>query len=230
MKQSLGGFVYLAQKIDKRLKPLEQKWVGVMRKSTIVKQLQEAVKPFGAIVLWEKNERLKPDSKWLKGYYVWSRKQQPIELIFEFSSESPYYNWDQKDGRPRRTLFYISQTLQHELIHKAQNAKRDPDNYTWDYYQPINHRKKGVSKLNIEYLSMFDEMDSFGHDIAMEIKYHYPKYDPNDVLKNIKEYKLLKSYRYYLKVFKGTRWKVIHDRLLKNVHKWLPYVTVMEKR
>ena len=227
----IGGFVYLAKKIDRRLLLLEKKWTGVMRKTTIIKQLQDALKPFGVVVTVETNSRLAPNHKWIKGFFYWNRKHQPIELGIEFSSESPYYDWNGDRGRPRKTLFTISQTVQHELIHKFQNQRRDPDRYSWDYYIPIKHRKNGIAKSNIEYLGMLDELDTYGHDIAMEIKYHYPKLDPYDVLRNIKKYKLLFSYRYYLKVFKGVRsWKEIHDRLLKNVHKWLPYVTVMEKR
>jgi len=221
--------VYLAEKIDRRLLALKDKWVGRMRKSTIVEQLQQALKPFGVIVLWEKNQRLKANHKWIKGFYYWNRRQQPVEVILEFSTESPYYDWNHPQAKVQRTLFFISQTVQHELIHKAQNARRDPETYTHDLYQPINHRKTGAAKSQIEYLSMFDEIDSFGHDIAMEICYHYPKLDPYEVLKNISNYRLLKSYRYYLKTFEGTRWRVIHERLIKKIHGWLPYVTVMEK-
>lgn len=222
--------MYLAEKIDRRLTALESRWTGRMRKSTIISQLQAALKPFGVIVLWERNERLRPNHKWIKGYYYWNRRHQPIEIILEFSTESPYYDWDHEPGRVRRTLFYLSQTLQHELIHKAQNQRRNPENYTHDLYLPINHRKTGAAKSQIEYLSMFDEIDSYGHDIAMEIKYHYPRKDPYEVLKNIKSHRLLKSYRYYVRTFAGTRWTDIHDRLIKKIHGWLPYVTVQEKR
>ena len=222
--------MYLAAKIDRRLSELESKWTGVMRKSTIIKQLQEALKPFGAIVLWEQNSRLKANHKWLKGYFYWNRRNQPIEIILEFSTESPYYDWNHKEGRPRRTLFYISQTLQHELIHKMQNQRRNPETYTHDLYLPINHRKTGAAKSQIEYLSLFDEIDSYGHDIAMEILYHYPRQNPYEVLKNIRNYKLLKSYRYYVRTFAGTRWTDIHDRLIKKIHGWIPYVAVQEKK
>ena len=202
-----------------------------MRISTIVRQLQEALKPFGVIVLWDKNPRLRPTKKWIKGFFYWQRRNQPVEIILEFNGQSPYYDWGHPEARVHRTLFFLSQTVQHELLHKAQNARRDPENYTHESYMPINHRKTGAQKSQIEYLGSFDEMDSYGHDIAMEIKYHYPNLDPYDVLTNIKKYRLLWSYRYYLKTFKGVRsWKPIHDKLLKNVHKWLPYVTVMEKK
>lgn len=222
--------MYLASKIDSRLNKLRSKWTGVMRKSTIVAQLQEALKPFGVMVIWEQNERLKPNHKWIKGYYCWNRKQQPIEIILEFSTESPWYDWNDPRGRPNRTLFVLSQTLQHELIHKFQNQRRNPENYTHDLYQPINHRKTGAAKSQIEYLSMFDEIDSYGHDIAMEIRYHYANKDPYEVLKNIKQHRLIWSYRYYLKTFAGTRWKDVHDRLIRKIHGWLPYVTVQEKK
>ena len=146
----------------------------------------------------ERNSRLSPNRKWIKGFFLWSRIHKPIEVILEFSTESPYFDWDVDQTRKERTFFYLSQTVQHELIHKAQNSRRDPNTYFHDLYIPINHRKKGAAKDAIEYLSMLDEIDSYGHDIAMEIKYHYPKKDPYEVLRNIKSYKLLKSYRYYL--------------------------------
>jgi hypothetical protein len=77
--------VYLAKKIDRKLLTLGDKWVGIMRKTTIVKQLQDVLKPFGVIVLWETNSKLKPNSKWIKGFFYWNRKQQPVEIILEFS-------------------------------------------------------------------------------------------------------------------------------------------------
>lgn len=222
--------MYLAKKIDRQLLKLESKWTGKMLKSTIVRQLQEALKPFGVLVLCEQNSRLKPNRKWIKGFYCWQRRNQAVEVVLEFSTESKYFDWNDSKARKKRTLFILSQTVQHELIHKAQNQRRNPENYTHDLYQPINHRKTGAQKSQIEYLSMFDEIDSFGHDIAMEIKYHYPKLDPYEVLKDIKRYKLLYSYRYYLRTFKGTKWKDVHDRLIKKINNWLPYVTVQEKR
>ena len=221
--------MYLAAKIDRQLMKLESKWTGVMLKSTIVRQLQEALKPFGVIVLRDQNSRLKPNRKWIKGFYYWQRRNQPIEIVIEFSTESKYFDWDDAEARKKRTLFILSQTLQHELIHKAQNQRRNPDTFTYDRYLPINHRKTGAQASQIDYLTMFDEIDAFGHDIAMEIRYHYPRLDPYEVLKNIKQYRLLFSYRYYLRTFKGTKWKDVHDRLIKKVNNWLPYVTVQEK-
>ena len=64
----------------------------------------------------------------------------------------------------------------------------------------------------------------------MEILYHYPRQDPYEVLKNIRNYKLLKSYRYYVRTFAGTRWTDIHARLIKKIHGWIPYVAVQEKK
>lgn len=220
--------MYLAEKIDRRLTALESKWTGRMRKSTIVRQLQEALKPFGVIVMWEKNPKLKAKDYWIKAFYYWNRRNQPVEVILEFSDKSPYFIWGQTNIN--HALFCISQAVQHELIHKSQFQHRDPDRYKFDYYQPINHRKTGAAKEHLEYLSMFDEMDTFGHDIAMEIRYHYPRLDPYEVLRTIKKRRLLTSYGYYKKAFRGLHWKDVHDRVLKNVHKWLPYVTVMEKR
>jgi hypothetical protein len=217
--------VYLAEKIDRRLLTLTDKWVGRMRKSTIVQQLQDVLKPFGVIVLWEKNSRLKPNHKWIKGFYYWNRRQQPVEVILEFSTESPYYDWDHGEAKLKRTLFFISQTVQHELIHKAQNARRDPEKYTHDLYQPINHRKTGAAKSQIEYLSLFDEIDSYGHDIAMEIREFYPRTNPYQVLRTINRRKRIWSWTYYQRSFKNSEdWSEVRQRLLKKTYQWLPHI------
>lgn len=223
-----GGILFLAKKIDNKLLTLEDKWKGRMRKTTMIRQLQDVLKPFGVTVLWETNPNLKARDYWIKAFYYWNRRQLPVELIWEFSEKGgKYFNWN--TFNVRHSLFVISQAIQHELIHKSQFVRRDPENYKFDYYQPINHRKTGAQKEHIEYLSMFDEMDTFGHDIAMEIKYHYPKHDPYEILRTIDKRRHIISYGYYKKAFKGLKWKPVHDRLLKNVHKWIPYVTVMEK-
>ena len=39
--------MYLAEKIDRRVMRLADVWKGRMRKSTIISQLQHALKPFG---------------------------------------------------------------------------------------------------------------------------------------------------------------------------------------
>jgi hypothetical protein len=77
-----------------------------------------------------------------------------------------------------------------------------------------------------EYLADPDEIDAYGHDIAMEIKFFYPKQDPYEVLNKIGSKRKLWSYNYYKKTFKGDDWSHIKSRLLKKTYQWIPHTTV----
>jgi hypothetical protein len=77
---------------------------------------------------------------------------------------------------------------------------------------------------NMDYLAMVEEVDAYAHDLAMEIKYHYPDIDPKEVLKNLNNYGNLTTWEIYKRVFKKARWKYVRNELLKKTYKWLPYV------
>lgn len=214
--------MYLANKIDRRLAKLSQTWIGRQKISTIIEGLEKALKPYGVRISWVTNAKMKPNDYWIAAFFCEDRKNKPIELVFEFSSKRSDLNWNAIDIP--HAMFCISQSLQHELIHKGQCAHRPLDVIAeGGWYQPVRHKKTGKSRDYLEYLSMFDEMDTYGHDIAMEIRYHYPDENPLDVLRTISTRRKIVSYGYYKKTFKGINWKPVHDRVLKKAFKWLPY-------
>lgn len=120
--------------------------------------------------------------------------------------------------------FAVSQVCQHEKIHELQWQHRDISGYD---HEPLEFRNKTETKEEEqEYLSDPDEIDAYAHDIAMEIKYFYPKKNPYEVLKNINRYKKVWSYKYYRDTFKGSDWSEIRHSLYKKTYRWMPSVTV----
>ena len=117
----------------------------------------------------------------------------------------------------------MSQVCQHETIHQLQWQNRESDEQpcTLDF-----RNLTGSISEEKEYLSDIDEIDAYGHDIAMEIKYSYPNKDPYEILKTIDSRRKVWSYIYYKKTFKGDDWSNIKNRLLKKTYQWMPHVIV----
>ena len=121
-------------------------------------------------------------------------------------------------GKWKYFKFLLSQTLQHEKIHECQWQYRSCDEPCSKQWRESDKRDMNEERL---YLSYKDELDAYGHDIALEVKYFYPKRDPLTVLANINNYKRLTSWNYYKKTFKGTDWLSLKKRLLKKAFIWI---------
>lgn len=120
--------------------------------------------------------------------------------------------------------FALSQVCQHETIHKLQWQHRDGiecDRLPLEFRSEISTKEEEQN-----YLNDVDEIDAYAHDIAMEIKFFYPKKDPLKVLQKLSRHKKIWSYVYYKRTFRGTNWSSIRNRLLKKTYLWLPHVTV----
>ena len=113
--------------------------------------------------------------------------------------------------------FLLSQCIQHEKIHECQWSYRSCD-------EPchIQWREPDSNDINAEreYLADKDELDAYGHDIALEIKYFYPNSDPLKVLSNINNYKKITSWNFYKRTFKGVDWLSLKKNLLKKAYTW----------
>ena len=142
-------------------------------------------------------------------------------IILNFPKETKHFTISEKNWREFK--FAVSQVCQHETIHQLQWENRELDGEPCE----IDFRNlTGSISEEKEYLADIDEIDAYGHDIAMEIKYSYPKKDPYEILRTIDSRKKVWSYNYYKKTFKGDDWSKIKNRLLKKTYQWLPYVTV----
>ena len=138
------------------------------------------------------------------GEFTYTAIRRRLGIIFNFPAD----------------LKLLSQVIQHETIHQLQYQHRDCHDIAKLDFRDL----RGSLNEEREYLADKDEIDAYGHDIAMEIKYHYPGKDPYNILKNISKVRKLPSYNYYKQTFKTTKWSMVKKRLLKKTYNWIKYV------
>lgn len=155
----------------------------------------------------------------VSGYY--NHDDESCNIVFHFSSY--YRKFSFHDDMWDSFKFTVSQVCQHEAIHKCQWQFRDGSCFTT---KPFDHKTVVTEEDDKLYLSDTDEIDAYAHDIAMEIKYFYPKHNSYDILRKISRRRKLWSYNYYRSTFSGEDWQPIKKRLLKKTYGWLPYVTI----
>ena len=115
--------------------------------------------------------------------------------------------------------FLLSQVIQHESIHQTQWSFRP------EFKDPVtvDFRDNGMGMSKKEeriYLSDMDEIDAYGHDIALEIKHYYPRTDPLKILRYPTRYNKLTSFFIYNRAFKGVNWRDIKKTLIRKAYNW----------
>lgn len=140
-------------------------------------------------------------------------------VCFNFSKNSKSISINRNNWNEFK--FLTSQTIQHETIHK----------YQWQY-RDVNFESEKVDFRNMDtkvdneermYLSDVDELDAYGHDIAMEIRHYYPSKNPYEVLNRISKTRKIPSYGYYCRTFKGCEWERVRKKLIQRAYKWIKY-------
>jgi len=217
--------MYLASLIDEILESKKDKLQGRITFKDVCTTLNRSFckkAPFK--FSYNKQKNIKKDEYCISGLY--DIDQDIKYVIFSFSSRSKYIDirkWNE-------FKFNVSQVCQHETVHQCQWQNRDPDSYK---SLEVDFRDLGNNKKQDQrYLSDPDEIDAYGHDLAMEIKHYYSNKAPEKIIKNIHRLKKLGTYYYYKRTFCNDRekWKTIRTKLLKKVMKWLPHVTVYNDR
>lgn len=213
--------MYLASLIDEILESKKEKLIGKNSFKTLCATLNRSFckkAPFK--FSYNTQKYLKKNEYCLSGLY--DIDQDIKYIIFTFSSKAKYLDlqfWNE-------FKFQVSQVCQHESIHQCQWQNRDPDSYK---RLEVDFRDLGNSKKQDQrYLSDPDEIDAYGHDLAMEIKHYYFNKPPENVIKNIHRVKKLGTYNYYKRTFSNDRekWVKIRTKLLRKTTGWLPYVTI----
>ena len=208
--------MYLCSEIFKALDSNQERFCGYQRHQDIAKNLQEVLKPFHVRVLVHTDNTLERADLAVGGEFWYDKVYQPIHLHLHFPPKAHgKFQWHDKWEHFR---FLVAQVLQHELIH--QHQCQFPEHNEGNYFD------MNIQDKDINYFSELDEIDCFGHDIAMEIRYYYPKEDPYQVLKTVSRRKYIHSYKYYTRTFKGLDWSVIRKRLIKKASNWLPYTHI----
>lgn len=216
--------MYLAPKINARLKKMRPVLSGRVPLEVVYDEVQTALKPFGVRVVVDFDQSLARPEFCCSGSYDYTRRKLPIEVIMHFNDGIT--DFDFNDRAWTEFSFLLSQVVQHELIHKYQFSHRSGmDNDVCLYYD-IKAGEKS-DKEHMDYLAELDEIDAYGHDIALEIKQFYPRLDPYYVLSTINKRRKIWSWKYYEKAFKGSDdWSDVKNRLLKKAYIWLPHTTV----
>lgn len=209
--------MYLAATLDSKLESRKYRLLGAPFYETIVRVLRRAVGEKDLKFRYELFDDFSPDEYCVSGLY--DMHEDSKYVIFNFSKHANSLSIDY--NRWKEFKFLISQAIQHEAIHQLQWQNRDggEDPVKLDFRSLV-----GNTEDDKEYLSDPDEIDAYGHDIAMEIKFYYPNKNPYKVLSKIQNARKIPSYRYYKNTFKDCEWSKIHNKLLTKTYKWIPHV------
>lgn len=212
--------MYLAPKIDEVLESKKSKLIGRSKYYHVTSVLNRAfqkVEPFK--FRYETYEDYGKDDYSVSGLY--DMETDVRYIILNLPKDTKYLTLDEK--RWSEFKFAISQVCQHESIHQCQWSFRSGYELEKEPLEFRNKSNEPVDELQL-YLADPDEIEAYAHDIAMEIKFYYPKSNPYDVLKVVGRKKKLWSYMYYKKTFKGEDWSLIKKHLLKKTYRWLTVV------
>lgn len=209
--------MYKAEEIENVLSKYKESLLACETQTQTKKILKKTCKELGVIFVQEHTSKVEAGYV-ISGMYDMTKDQTFIILgLPKEKSESFLIDEDWSEFK-----FLLSQTIQHEFIHRHQYSWRDWSNEELDTDFRISNDDIEADR---EYLSEKDEIAAYSHDIAMEILYYY-KEDPLKILRNIDRRKKIWSYNYYKKTFRGTDWFEVKKALLKNVFRWLPQTKV----
>lgn len=204
--------------INRRLSKCLTQFDGKQPTSAIAQQLQHSLRHYGVRVNPICSLEMPTGTFSVGGSFDIERKRQSIELDLFFRTKT--FKWD--DHNKQEFKFLVSQVLQHELIHRYQHTSR-PDNYQSILYFSIESNRHGDQK-ELDYLSEFDEIEAYAHDIALEICRYY-KEDPYEVLKTINRRRKIQTWTMYKRAFKNCEdWSPVRNKLLGKVYRWIPYI------
>ena len=216
--------MYMAPKINAKLKRLRPTLTGSVPLEIVLSEVETALKPFGVRVIIDHDDSLARPDFCCSGSYDYTRRKQPIEVIMHFNRGIRTYKFTKKAWS--EFSFLLSQVVQHELIHKHQFSHREGLEHDMCLYYDIKAGEKS-DKEYMDYLAELDEIDAYAHDIALEIRQYYPNLDPYQVLSTINQRRKLWSWNHYSDAFAGVEdWSDVKNRLLKKTYLWLPHVTV----
>jgi len=212
--------MYLGQTIDAVLSKNKSHLVGKISPQDIALTLNKSFKrkKIPVAFILETFKEYKPSEYCIGG--VFDAEYDECIIVLYFSTRKTFYL---TESRWNDFKFLISQAAQHELIHKYQHQFRTFTGY--DEVVDLRSLQHNDNQEDGEYLACMDEIDAYAHDIAMEIKYYYPFYDPLYVLNTISKRRKIDSFHYYKNTFENEDWSYIRKLLLKKAYRWLPYVT-----
>lgn len=214
--------MYLADRINKRLDTLPelaQLRGTIVTPSALKAAIHKFLKPYGAKAVLKRDPVL---IKWkrhftVSGEFLIGKRSTPITIFLHIRPDVEEIDFTKLDFPKFR--FFLAAILQHELIHKDHFA-RFPDYYSRRVYVDYSSLRSQKRREEVEYLTDFSEVDAYAHDLAMELRYYYPKRSLSDLLNNIDNLRKATVFHMYKRAFRGLDWTELRKTLLRKVHKW----------
>lgn len=213
--------MYQGKRIWRRLNKNTEWMQGQVNAQTFLENTRKMIAPLGAKLEHIYDFRFTSRTPFkIGGEFDPYKSKQAITIVVHINP-SNLINFT--PTRKKRFLFLLNQTLQHEKLHQYQFAKRGESRF---YAKTVNFTKcsSKTRMSTLEYFANVDEIDAYAHDLAMEIKFHYPNESPYFVLNNINKFKHLTVWNTYKNAFKGARWVYIREHLLRKTHSWMPSI------
>jgi len=217
--------MHLAKAIDANIMESElvKSWGTTVTTSHFKRMLNDVLGQYDAKAVIQRETLKNTKVMKISGSYSFFRKKgKKIDIVYHLDRRRKSIELNTR--LLNRVIFLTSQTLQHELIHKAQYKKFGKTFYTKHIpvlYSPYVQKKR---KDNIKYLSLREEVDCFAQNIAMELVYKYPDKTPIESFKTLDKCNAT-LYNKYKLIFRNTDWVDLKKVLLKKIWKWLPKVS-----
>ena len=211
--------MFLAREINAKIRTAKDDILGEHSHAEFCALISSLFHKYGVRVEVLPSDECKDDEVLITGYYDGNLTSKKIGLVFVVSKDSTHIQV--ADQISDWFLWAMSLTLQHELIHKFQDAPRD---YEKGLVVPFEYKGRNPDlQEERAYLSDPDEIEAYAHDIVYEVLRHYPDRDPYYLLSHPRKIRKSFSLTYYRKTFRGTNWTKIRKRLFKKIYRWLPY-------
>ena len=208
--------MYLSKAIDNAIESNKDKFVKKQSYRDLLRVLNDTFNYKDLKIVIEKFEDFGHNEYSFSGLYDMVEDKKYIVL----NLSKKHRKFEMSNAMFKDFKFLLSQVLQHESLHQCQWSHRPEEKEPCH----VDFRDNGMGQSKEEerlYLSCVDEIEAYGHDIALEIKYFYPRTDPYKILRYMGRYKRLTSFFIYKKAFKGIDWNDIKKRLLRKTYDWV---------
>ena len=214
----------LGGEIESALDNIAYLIIGKANSATHQKIIQSAFKSFGSKVSIASDHNVSPGMIVVSGEHCPWKVRQNIELFLNYHPDS--YRSLVTENSWKGLRFDLSQTLQHELIHRDQCAYMTFPKDEWEDHncKVYASRAKTFRQKEIqEYFGSTEEIAAHAHCIMMELRENAPRTDPIKLLKNAKKIPRAKSpgLKDYLEAFDYDMNHPVMKRLMKQVVYWI---------
>ncbi|HIA11717.1 MAG TPA: hypothetical protein EYN69_06550 [Flavobacteriales bacterium] len=214
----------LGGEIESALDKIACLLVGKVNSAAHQKIIQSALKSFGAKVSITSDHNVSLGKIVVTGEHCSWKVRQNIELFLNYHPDSYRALITDKSWKVLR--FDLSQTLQHELIHRDQCSYMTFPKDEWEDHNCKVYASRGKTyrqKEVQEYFGSTEEIAAHAHCIMMELRENAPRTNPIKLLKNAKKIPRKKSpgMKDYLEAFDYDMNHPVMKRLMKQIVYWI---------